>query len=422
MQGRIRIAIACAGMLATSAVVVRAQSTYRETGSVTVGGYIVWVRGTNAKTVELFVGRGFRDAFARPHEMDAARLQQWIDSVRAVAPLPADDSSSTDMRLRGAVVGTDVTMVRRVGGPFSGLRLLVNGEEPITMAEPTARDFIAALDSAVHAASDLTPESRMAHMLPGDAPVAATTVALAAEPATPVLAHVTAPRVAPVPVVATPPIVVAAAVPIPARTPAPTPPPAPVIGVAPPNADSSLTIAVIEPSAVQAPPELVLPMPSERVLVTSRVEIAPTPLPRPAIPAPVVRALPAPEPDSVVVAPHLDSPADKLIHTPLGPFTIPGAMLADRDKQAQYCYSQLGLKYNPDLKGEITVKLAINSDGTVQDAMVTKRNWQGISAGEVEACVRALAKDWTFASTDPAVTGGAKILTFTFAPQVASAP
>ncbi|HLB10024.1 MAG TPA: hypothetical protein VK617_10845, partial [Gemmatimonadaceae bacterium] len=78
MKGRIRIAIACAGLLATSAAQLRAQTTFRETGSVTVGGYIVWVRGTSANVVELFVGRGFRDAFARAHEMDAARLQHWI--------------------------------------------------------------------------------------------------------------------------------------------------------------------------------------------------------------------------------------------------------------------------------------------------------------------------------------------------------
>src|SRR5205085_6603134 len=109
-------------------------------------------------------------------------------------------------------------------------------------------------------------------------------------------------------------------------------------------------------------------------------------------------------------------PPDKLIRTPLGPFTVPGALLSDRDKQAQYCFTQLGLKYNPDLKGAITVKLSLRSDGTVDDAVVTKRSWQGISAGEVESCVRALAHDWTFSPSDPAVTSGAKVVTFSFGP------
>jgi hypothetical protein len=382
MKGRIRIAIACAGLLATSAAQVRAQTTFRETGSVTVGGYIVWVRGTSANVVELFVGHGFRDAFARAHEMDAARLQHWIDSVRTIAPLPPGDSSAVDAHARGSMVGSDVSMTRRVGGSFSGLRLLVTGEESITMAEPMARDFIAALDSAARVARTLSP--------------------VAAAPPTPATALAEAPT------------------------------------------------APLGPSTAEAPPELVLPRPSEPViLLASRVDIMPLPLPAPVVQAPAAAAVPvasepvvaAPIPAASIAAapipaapipaapaapvsattdsvipPHIEAPADKLIHTPLGPFTVPGALLADRDKEAQYCYTQLGLRYNPDLKGEISVKVSVGNDGAVVDAVVTKRSWQGISAGEVESCVRALAHDWTFAANDPAVAGGAKVLTFRFAP------
>ena len=123
-----------------------------------------------------------------------------------------------------------------------------------------------------------------------------------------------------------------------------------------------------------------------------------------------------PLPAAPAAPPAPAAPADKLIHTPLGPFTIPGALLADRDKEVQYCYTQLGLKYSPDLKGEITVKVLVNNDGAVQSAVVTKRSWQGISAGEVESCVRALAHDWTFAPSDPSIADGGKLLTFSFAP------
>jgi hypothetical protein len=137
----------------------------------------------------------------------------------------------------------------------------------------------------------------------------------------------------------------------------------------------------------------------------------PAPIPTPSVsPQAVTSAA------DTAVAPHVDVTTDKLIRTPLGPFTIPAALLSDRDKEAQYCYTQLGLKYNPDLKGEITVKLSLRTDGGVDEAVVTKRSWQGISAGEVEACVRALAHDWTFASNDPSITNGAKILTFSFTP------
>ena len=147
------------------------------------------------------------------------------------------------------------------------------------------------------------------------------------------------------------------------------------------------------------------------ILLASRVDIMPLPLPP--VPIPAEKPL---TPAQIAAADTLTAPADKLIRTPLGPFTVPGALLGDRDKEARYCYTQLGLKYNPDLKGEITLKLSLASDGTVQDAAVTKRSWQGISAGEVESCVRALARDWTFASTDATIVDGAKVVTFGFAP------
>jgi len=377
MKGRFRMAIACTGLLLGAPVLARAQTAFRETGSMTVGGYLVWVRGTNARVVELFVGHGFRDAFAKAHDMDAARLQQWIDSVRAIQPVPADDSSASDAQLRGTTMGGDVTLMRRVGGSYSGLRVLVNGEEPIRMAEPTARDFIAILDSAARVTRELSvpPPSIMASMPIGDA----------------------APRVA-----------------APREAPQVEAPAAPVTALA----------STMGASTADAPPELVLQGPSAKV-----APVAETPalsqLPAPVIappargavveaPAAEARALAA-APDTAV-APHADVPSDKLIRTPLGPFTIPGALLSDRDKEAQYCYTQLGLKYNPDLKGEITVKLSLRTDGGVDEAVVVKRSWQGISAGEVEACVRALAHDWTFASNDPSIADGAKSLTFSFTP------
>jgi len=354
MKGGIRIAIACTGLLLAAPVRGSAQTAFRETGSITVGGYLVWVRGTNAKVVELFVGRGFRDAFAKAHDMDEARLQQWIDSVRVAQPVPADDSSSTDAQLRGTPLGTDVTMLRRVGGSYSGLRVLVSGEDPIRMAEPTARDFIAILDSAARVTRELSvpPPTIMASMPVRDA----------------------APRVD-------------------APSPAPTP------------------VSTMGPSTTEAPPELVLEGPSGGVAPVGDTPRLLT-LPTPTIALPPIIA----PPRDTVVPPHVDVPSDKLIRTPLGPFTIPGALLSDRDKEARYCYTQLGLKYNPDLKGEITVKLSLRTDGAVEEAVVTKRSWQGISAGEVEACVRALARDWTFASTDPSIADGAKSLTFSFAP------
>jgi hypothetical protein len=367
---RLRIAIATVALLVTASASASAQ-TFRETGSVMIGTSLVWVRGTNAGVVQLFVGRGFRDAFAPAHEVDATTLQRWVDSVRALPAVSSRDSTVDESQVRASVLSADVTMLRRVGGPFSGLRLLVSGEDPIAMPEPTARDFLVVLDSAARVARAMSAPASVATVAARPAPVVPAPVAPAA--------------------------IVPAAV-----------------------APAAVAVAAPETTTSQPTPELVLPAPSEPVLMlASRVDIMPLPLPEVPAPAlsPAIVAPPvlAPVPDTVV-APHIDVPADKLIHTPLGPFTIPGALLADRDKEAQYCYTQLGLKYNPDLKGEITVKLSLGGDGAVQDAVVTKRNWQGISAGEVEACVRALAHDWSFPASDPTIADGAKLLTFSFTP------
>jgi hypothetical protein len=539
MRGRIRIAIACTALLLGAPSHARTQTTFRETGSMTVGGYFVWVRSTNAKVVELFVNRGFRDAFAKAHDLDAATLQRWIDSVRAVAPASADDSTAMDAQVRGTPFGTDVTMLRRVGGTLSGLRLLVAGEEPIKMAEPTARDFIAILDSAARETRELSvpPPTIMAAMpiqlsAPArDSPVEAAAAApvmvatRAAEPPptitaptpAPAPAPPPAPTMTPAPSTAAAPSIAAAPTPAPrvaatptvttsamARKPAATSKAAAtsksaatrraststkVVAAAPAPEPAPASAVALGPSTTEAAPELVLPGPAGAVTsIDSSPSLAPLPAPmippapmrriaasatvakanpsaksaRPAatparktpaaqpsasdsapdrapqlvaheaeapvaapvsatavVAAPVVAApvaaAPVAAPDTAA-PPHVDVPADKLIRTPLGPFTIPGALLSDRDKQAQYCYTQLGLKYSPDLKGEITVKLSLRTDGGVQDAVVTKRSWQGISAGEVESCVRALAHDWTFASTDPSVAGGSKDLIFRFTP------
>ena len=154
MRDGIRIAVAAVALCALPAAVANGQTTFRETGSVTVGSALVWVRGTNTGVVQLFVGRGFHDAFARPHEVNAAALARWIDSVRAIAP--ARDSAAAEAQVRASVLSPEVTMMRRSGGPFSGLRVLISGEDPIAMPEPTASDFLAVLDSAARVAEALS--------------------------------------------------------------------------------------------------------------------------------------------------------------------------------------------------------------------------------------------------------------------------
>ena len=103
---------------------------------------------------------------------------------------------------RGTSLGADVTMLRRLGGSYSGLRVLVGGEEPIRMAEQSARDFIAMLDSAARVTRELSvpPPTIMASMpirdaaLPAERPVSAMAPTPATAPApTPVPATAPAP-------------------------------------------------------------------------------------------------------------------------------------------------------------------------------------------------------------------------------------
>ena len=400
MKGRIRISIACTGLLLVAAPSARAQTTYRETGSVTVGGYLLWVRGTNAKVVELFVGRGFRNAFAKAHDIDRRDCNSGSIACERSIPVTVDDSSSADAQLRGTALGEDVTVNAARGR--------------VVLWASTARERRGAdQDGGAHGAR-LHRHARL-----GGSRDACAVGAAADNHGQ----HADAGRGC-------------------TRAGALAPALAPALA----RAIDSIPVSTMGPSTASAPPELVLPTPNERVapvgyapelsalptpsivLPTRAVPVmqlaaaqseapavaAPVVTPPPVVTAPVVAPVVTTAPDSVPS--HDDVPSDKLIHTPLGPFTIPGALLSRSDKEAQYCYTQLGLKYSPDLKGEITVRLSLRTDGAVEDAVVTKRSWQGISAGEVESCVRALAHDWTFAPNDPSVADGAKSLTFSFAP------
>lgn len=92
---------------------------------------------------------------------------------------------------------------------------------------------------------------------------------------------------------------------------------------------------------------------------------------------------------------------DKHIDTPLGPFVVPAAKLVDRDTQITYCYTELGLRYDRHLTGDVTVRVSLNSAGYADTVEVTKRTWDGVAAAEVESCMRALIEDWTFDDRQP---------------------
>jgi len=92
---------------------------------------------------------------------------------------------------------------------------------------------------------------------------------------------------------------------------------------------------------------------------------------------------------------------DKHIDTPLGPFVVPAAKLVDHDTQIRYCYTELGLRYDRHLTGDVTVRVSLSSAGLADTVEVTNRTWDGVPAAEVESCMRALIEDWSFDDRQP---------------------
>ena len=93
-----------------------------------------------------------------------------------------------------------------------------------------------------------------------------------------------------------------------------------------------------------------------------------------------------------------------------------------RASQVQYCYAQLGQRYDPDLTGSIAVRVSLAADtDSVTNVEITGRTWStdGVTAGEVEACVRTLIRDWRFEPSEIRRSDRTIELHFTFHPDQA---
>ena len=132
---------------------------------------------------------------------------------------------------------------------------------------------------------------------------------------------------------------------------------------------------------------------------------------------------PATAPSPTPPVPPTPGEEDKHIRTPLGPFVVPAVAMRSRTSQVRYCYAQLGLRYDPDLTGSIAVlvSLAAATD-TVTNVEITGRTWStdGVTAGEVEACVRTLIHDWRFEPSELRQPDRTIELKFTFRPDQAN--
>jgi len=62
------------------------------------------------------------------------------------------------------------------------------------------------------------------------------------------------------------------------------------------------------------------------------------------------------------------------------------------------CYSDQGLRADPDLAGRVTLALTVDAAGAVSAADVTDRTWQGAGATAAEGCILERVRGWRFTS------------------------
>jgi hypothetical protein len=89
-----------------------------------------------------------------------------------------------------------------------------------------------------------------------------------------------------------------------------------------------------------------------------------------------------------------------------------GDYVRGRNSQLQFCYSEYGLKVNPQLAGSVTVAVTLTSDGAVTGVDITKHTWSGPGAAEAESCIKQRINGWKFPSSEHG--GGTYSFSFSF--------
>ncbi|HEY2898638.1 MAG TPA: AgmX/PglI C-terminal domain-containing protein [Gemmatimonadaceae bacterium] len=97
----------------------------------------------------------------------------------------------------------------------------------------------------------------------------------------------------------------------------------------------------------------------------------------------------------------------------------PGRNVADlgdyvrgRNSQLQFCYSEYGLKANPQLAGSVAVAVTLTSEGSVTGVDITKHTWSGPGSAEAESCIKQRISGWKFPSSEHG--GGTYSFSFSF--------
>ncbi len=374
-----------------SASPAAAQASNLEVGTVLAAGKVIWVRATKSGAVEFFMSPGYRDALARPVLVDANRLTQWTDSAKA---LQAPGSGVAEAK---SAADTGLAFDRWVGTDSSGLEIKRDGSTVLRLSDTPARELVDLLARGAQLTERLTsPPQQVAlakdtvtHAAPQPTPAPAASITIqqvavgqpamtSVEATTPV--NVAAPAAPPSGATDSAP---APATVVPDSAPAPASAPEAVSVQSSTAPDSAPAAPMLVPN-IQPSIDATLPRdasPSNEKLETRRTPVA----------VAEVKA------DSLPLAALLD----KHIQTPLGPFVVPGAKLLDHDTEIRYCYTELGLRYDRHLTGDVTVRVSVSEAGAADTVEVTKRTWDGVAAAEVESCMRAMIEDWSFDDRQP---------------------
>ena len=89
-----------------------------------------------------------------------------------------------------------------------------------------------------------------------------------------------------------------------------------------------------------------------------------------------------------------------------------GDYVRGRNSQLQFCYSEYGLKVNPQLAGSVAVAVTLTSEGAVTGVDITKHTWSGPGAAEAESCIKQRISGWKFPSSERG--GGTYSFSFSF--------
>lgn len=414
---------------------LHAQATTEETGNFVVGGTVIWVKATDAGVVQLFMSQGYRDAFARPIALPAASLRRWAESAQTISyHQPAERNGSDSAEVSSGSLGeSGMVLERWVAATGGGVRVERGGHVILHMPDDPGRNFIAAIAQAAKLTQEASAPRASAPPV-HHAVLTAQRSAVSGPRSTPPAPHRAAPeerRVvaahAAVPSLQVPhqAVTLGAAPSGAAETPrlklrAPVMRAAALIPAPPARINAAMHPAIV---GMATAPASASRAPSVRVKAPRVVHMALIPATRMAMAAAPAPATAPSRMPSTAPVPPAPGEEDKHIRTPLGPFVVPAAAMRSRTSQVQYCYAQLGLRYDPDLTGSIAVRasLAAATD-TVTNVEITGRTWStdGVTAGEVEACVRTLIHDWRFAPSEIRQPDRTIELKFTFRPDRAN--